>query len=84
MASIETLEQMFRDNKELSIIQHQSIIEKIDNISHEVIKLEKKFDCKIVELEESSKEFQSWKNYVIAIIVIIGFITPVVAQYLFR
>ncbi len=84
MASLETIEQMFSDGKELSITQHNVLLEKISGVSDKVDHIEKKFDMKIDELEKSSNEFQTWKNYIIAIIILIGFVTPVVAQYLFR
>lgn len=84
MLSNESIEILLNNAKELSIVQHESIIDKIDNIINKVDILEKKFDIKITELEHSSIEFQTWKNYIIAFIVIIGFITPVLGQYLFK
>jgi hypothetical protein len=69
-ASLETLQQMFEDNKILSTTEHNAIINRIDNI-------DKKFSEKICDLEKSSDEFQAWKSYAIAIVALISFFVPI-------
>lgn len=70
MTSLETLQQMFHDNEKLSSSEHKNIVDKIEHI-------EKQFGAKIVVLEASAKEFQSWKNYIIGIVALISFAVPI-------
>jgi len=71
MMSLETLAQMFEDNKKLSTLEHTIILNKIDHI-------EKRFGDKIVILEKSSNEFQTYKNYIIGIVILISFVAPLI------
>ncbi len=70
MVNLEILEQMFVDNQILSTAEHKNIIDKIEHI-------EERFSEKIDSLEESSKEFQTYKNYGIGIFSLITFIAAI-------
>lgn len=67
----EHIEQRFRDNEKLSSTEHKLILNKIDNI-------DKRFSEKIGLLEKSSKEFQTYKNYIIGIVILISFVAPLI------
>ena len=67
----EHIEQRFKDNEKLSSTEHKLILNKIDNI-------DKRFSEKIGILEKSSKEFQTYKNYIIGIVILISFVAPLI------
>lgn len=76
MVSTETLQQMMEDAKELSTSQHNLILNRIEH-------LEKRLDEKIVPLEESSKEWQKYKHYIVAVATIISVVASCGVQILF-
>lgn len=76
MMSLEAhIEQRFKDNEKLSSTEHKLILNKIDNI-------DKRFGEKIVLLEKSAKEFQTYKNYIIGIVILISFVAPFILNLL--
>lgn len=84
MLTVDRIDLMLNAAKELSIAQHQFIVDKIENMDRKIDHIEKNLENKIINLEKSSEEFQTWKNYMVAIVIVIGFIVPVITQYLWK
>lgn len=84
MASLETIEQMFHDNRRLSEVEHNAILSKIQHFEERFSEKICIQDEKIKELEEGYDEFKAWKSYAIVVVAFLSLFAPYLISLLFK